>query len=271
MTFELSAPYAPVSNALDILKQIRERGLPNPVTSQVLERVGIPPGNVPRSIVLLKFLSLIDNDGNLTEKHERLKRARSDEYQNILADIIRESYRDVFDYVDPATDDPDAITDAFRHYEPAAQRSRMVNLFIGLCEEAGIRQPVKRTPPRSTSPRSGTSRTRKTRSQSRNTGDNKSNSSEEHHSNKVENDGTQFETILEELRQLKTEITLLRQDHLDFDTDYALIIALLHQLPPDKRWSKQQRERWLNVFTTNLEYLIDIENINEEDEEFGDD
>ena len=44
------APYAPVHNVLTVIRRLRERGLPDPLTIQELERIGIPAGNAPRTL-----------------------------------------------------------------------------------------------------------------------------------------------------------------------------------------------------------------------------
>jgi hypothetical protein len=61
-----------------------------------------------------------------------------EEYRSILAGLIREAYREVFDVVDPAKDPQERILNVFRRYTPASQRARMVIFFLGLCREAGI-------------------------------------------------------------------------------------------------------------------------------------
>jgi len=74
--------------------------------------------------------------------------ATADEYEPRLEQVIRTAYADAFTVVDPATDSDQAISDAFRFYHPAAQRDKMVTLFMGICEAAGIigadRAPRKR-------------------------------------------------------------------------------------------------------------------------------
>lgn len=226
----LTAPYAPFSNALDTLNQIRERGLPNPVTAQVIERIGIPLGNVPRTIALLKYLGITDDKGHLTEKYERLKRARSEDYQGVLAEIITEGYGDVFDYINPETASVEAIEDAFRHHEPSAQRKRMVTLFIGLCEEAGIRPLGQRVSSKPLSQRASSNDSRKSRPRSNSRG--------------------------------STPATRIAnkpaQEDVGLASDYALLIALFQQLPADKKWTEKQRERWLTLFEANLDYLVEV-------------
>ena len=61
-----------------------------------------------------------------------------EEYMSTLAELIRESYSDVFVSIDPSQDSQVNIVNFFRRYTPASQRSRMVIFFLGMCREAGI-------------------------------------------------------------------------------------------------------------------------------------
>jgi hypothetical protein len=139
------APYAPLGNVLTVIRRLRERGIPVPVTKDTLTVLGIPEGNAPRTLQALKLLGLVAEDGGLSAPAERLRRASTDEYPETLAEVIREAYAPVFAVVDPATDTEVRVSDAFRQFDPATQRGRMVTLFLGLCAEAGI-APVQRTP-----------------------------------------------------------------------------------------------------------------------------
>ncbi|MBA2275802.1 MAG: DUF5343 domain-containing protein [Chloroflexi bacterium] len=86
----------------------------------------------------LRFLGLVDEGGNRLEGFEQLRRANTDEYPGVLAEVVRAAYLPVFTIVDPATDSDTAIADAFRGYEPAAQREKMISIFRGLCVRAGL-------------------------------------------------------------------------------------------------------------------------------------
>ena len=132
------APYAPLGNVLTVIRRLRERGVPVPVTKDALTVLGIPEGNAPRTLQALKLLGLVAEDGGLSPQAERLRRASTEEYPETLAEIIREAYAPVFAVVDPATDTEVRVSDAFRQFDPATQRGRMVTLFLGLCAEAGI-------------------------------------------------------------------------------------------------------------------------------------
>ena len=144
------APYAPTRAAVETITRFRDRGLPAPLTPQVLETIGVAQTMAPRTLQALRFLGLLDDDDNPTELFQRIKRASTDEYKGQLAEVIRSAYIRVFSIVDPAADGDIAIADAFRAFEPSKQRVKMISLFRGLCTEAGI---IEQTRQRSTTRR----------------------------------------------------------------------------------------------------------------------
>jgi hypothetical protein len=123
---------------MTVLHRLRERGLPQPVTRETLTLLGVPDGNAPRTLQALKLLRLVAEDGALEPAAERLRKATTDEYPQLLAEIVQEAYAPVFGLIDPETATEVRISDAFRQYEPQAQRDRMVNLFMALAQEAGL-------------------------------------------------------------------------------------------------------------------------------------
>jgi Family of unknown function (DUF5343) len=157
VTRDRPAPYAPASAILDIVGRYRNRGLPFPVNSEVLARVGIAESLIPRTLQALQTLDLINDIGNPTETLEGIRLAPEAEYKKRLEDWLKGTYADVFSFVDPTTDDETRIRDAFRSYQPVGQQSRMVTLFQGLCTGAGMipekAAPTSRTRASSASPR----------------------------------------------------------------------------------------------------------------------
>ncbi len=141
------APYAPVAHVLRAIEHYREKGAQT-FSKELLGRLGYPDAYATRTIKALKLLDLIDNEGAPTEAFKELKRSTAEEFAPRLEQIVRTAYAEVFEVVDPATDTPQAIDDAFRFYTPEAQRDKMVPLFMGICEAAGIigadRAPRKR-------------------------------------------------------------------------------------------------------------------------------
>lgn len=141
VTLDKPGPYASPQSIIEIYERHRNRGLPNPVTAEVLGRAGIPDSLIPRTIQALQSLDLIDEGGNLTEMFESIRKAPEAEYQNRLQAWLNSAYADVLSYVDPANDDETKIRDAFRDYRPTGQQARMVTLFTRLYAAAGVRSP----------------------------------------------------------------------------------------------------------------------------------
>jgi len=77
-------------------------------------------------------------EGHRTQTFDRLGRVSTSEYAEVFGEIIKEAYSDVFTIIDPAEATDIEINDAFRYYQPQAQRGRMITLFRGLCQEVGL-------------------------------------------------------------------------------------------------------------------------------------
>lgn len=147
------APYAPTSAVLGVINAYRDRPVPTPIDTGVIEKIGVQASLARRTLQALKLLDLLDAEGNPTVAMQDLRKAGAEEYRARLADVIRTAYAEVFTYRDPSTDDPDKVADAFRQFTPVGMRDRMVRLFFGLCAEAGIideAPEVKNAPPGST-------------------------------------------------------------------------------------------------------------------------
>ncbi len=133
------APYAPAQTVIDVIVGYRERGFSTPFTPEVLIRAGVAETLVPRTLMSLKLLDLIDEGGHPTEQFESLRRARGEEeYKARLQEWLRAVYADVLQYTNPEVDPPERVSEAFRGYTPSGQRSRMVTLMLRLFALAGL-------------------------------------------------------------------------------------------------------------------------------------
>jgi hypothetical protein len=228
MTWEDSnfMPYAPVEPVMRVIRRFRERSLPDAITRKTLPTLGIAEGNADRVEKALLFLGLIDEGGHRTQSFERLGKASTDEYPEVLAEVVRAAYAAILTIVNPGQDTDIAINDAFRPYEPSGQRARMVSLFIGLCKEALIIEggPLKRQPKAKQtggSPKIGVRP-------------------------KLEQPG--------DVPQPRRE-----QDDQVAGIDLRLLSALFQQLPKEGRWTKARREKWLQAVTATVDLLIEAE------------
>ncbi len=71
-------PYAPYGNVITVIRQMRERGIKEPVTMQVVTTIGVPEGNASRTAQALRFLDLIDEEGYHTPNFRFLGNAPND-------------------------------------------------------------------------------------------------------------------------------------------------------------------------------------------------
>jgi len=220
------SPYAPVSAVLDVIKRYRERGMPDPITDEILTQVGIPTTMAGLTLRALLFLGLIDEGGNHTESFDLVRRALTEEYPKVLGEIIRKAYLPIFTIVDPAQDSDTAIVDAFRRYDPANQRQKMVRLFIGLCQEAKI---IARTTKRLNIP-------------------NKSESSKQKRTEK--NNFSEKED-----NQDSGELVIKKNDK---GVDYRLISAVIQHLPQEGEWTPEERKRWIEAMTASVDLIVRI-------------
>jgi hypothetical protein len=219
----LKGPYAPPAAVFAVLHRMRERGLPEQVDYNTLGAVGVAEGNQSRTLVALKFLGLVSENDRRTELFDRLGRATSEEYPQLLDEVLRAAYAPVFTLVDPARDDEGRIFDAFRRYEPGAQRSRMVTLFMALCREAGI-VPASATQQRSTATRRREPQPRRVAPQA----------SRRNESAKPP--------------PLDPEAVV----------DLRPIHQMVDALPPEGWWTEERRRRWFRALEGSVDYAIDV-------------
>ena len=227
------APYASSKAVLLVIKRLRDAGLPEPLTLEGLERVGVSSTMTSPVLRALRFLGLVDEGGDRLPGFERLRRAASPDYQSALAEVIRESYIKVFQIADPARDSYEQVHDAFRGFDPANQRPKMVRLFLGLCEEAGIVPPQ---PQRQRVPKKNPSGGRPASPQA-----------------PPPPQTAQIPQLPPPLRS----------------TRYQVIDGIVAQLPANGTWSKPRRDRWLAAMTSAVDLLIETGDGEASEEEGG--
>lgn len=221
VTRDKPAPYAPASAILELIKRHRDRGLPSPVTGEVLGRAGISQSLISRTLQALQTLDLIDENGAPTPVFEGIRLAPESECKQRLEEWLRLAYADAFAFVDPSQDDEIRIRDAFRHYQPNAQQNRMVTLFQGLCGAAGL-MPDKPASTRAPRPRQAQPRAAS-------------------HQPIRPTAGANSSTVKKNGHSLPPALS-----------------GLMESLPVSDGWTTAERQRFLATFQAVLDYCIPI-------------
>lgn len=225
------APYAPAKAVLGVIDRFRATGLPDPLTTGALERVGVSSSMTARTLQALRFLGLIDEGGNGLESFELLRRASTEDFPANLAQIVHAAYLPVFTIVNPATDSEVAVADAFRGYEPAAQREKMLALFRGLCAKAEIMQPSARA--KGGAPKKAV--------------------------------GGAIPSKPKPVQPKKpvdppqAAGTPHQDEPPSAGVDIRPLTAILQQLPREAHWSRAHRDRWIAALTGALDLVVGVE------------
>jgi hypothetical protein len=133
-----SPPYGPPANVLAIIEKWRDHSIPEQITTEWMEKIGLSPNLAPLNIRALRFLGLVDDGGFPTDVARRLRTAATSEYHAVLSEIVEDAYQPILSILNPKEASRTQVDDAFRHVKPEAQRARMVAFFLGMCRAAGM-------------------------------------------------------------------------------------------------------------------------------------
>lgn len=139
---KLKAPYASIKPFSGILSKIREYQLKK-ISTDTLIKWGYKQFDASSSVSALKFLNLIDDEDNTTADYSSI---RSDaKYKQELKRIVEQAYNRLFDLYagDISSKTRKDIEDSIildEAYPDTAKQTagKAANLFIWLCNEAGI-------------------------------------------------------------------------------------------------------------------------------------
>jgi hypothetical protein len=136
-----TAPYAPASSVLDVIMARRADPTLTYFDNQMLEALGIRESLVPRTAQALRLLDLLTDDGFVTSTFDRVVSAPPGELPSALEKLVRRAYKPIFEDLDPTVATASALEEAFAHFQPPGQRSRMVSMFQGLMRAANMTGP----------------------------------------------------------------------------------------------------------------------------------
>lgn len=134
------APYAPPATVLKVLRGMRGRELPEALDAAYIGRFDISRALALRVIQALRFLGFVDESRAPTHLLLNAVRGSDHQYRRALADSLRSAYPEIFQGRQVVGESD--LAAAFATFIPVSQRYRMVLLFLGLCQEAGI--PIQR-------------------------------------------------------------------------------------------------------------------------------
>ena len=134
-------PQSSVKSVEEFLALLENRKVPK-VDKNFLQKQGIARGNENKLISGLKFIGLIDKDGNSTEKMDQLSVVGEKRKENLAA-IVRTAYSLIFEEIslDLKKIDPDTLINAFKKdYKMGSidTATRGVKIFVFLAQKAGI-------------------------------------------------------------------------------------------------------------------------------------
>jgi hypothetical protein len=225
------APYTSPGNILLILGRIKKGWVPNQIDRGEMIRAGITDGNANRTIAALEYFGLLNEDGKTTDTWKAIATSTSNDYPKVLEGILKNAYPTIFElHPNPAEATDIEIADAFKKSEPYAQQGRMVSLFRGLCQEAGLIPGEPLTRERKTS--------QKPASQKNNSKD-----------ASIQQQETEIQKYKTPAPPEKMSSSLVWYNNLG---------TLMSRLPDPENahWSLDEKERWLHALQAMLDLLI---------------
>jgi hypothetical protein len=231
-----TAPYAPPGTVIEMLKRHRDRGIPGPWTPDVLERAGVSETLSQRTLQAFKLVELLDSEGNPTPEFEAVNRLPDAEYKERLGEMLCGVYGEVITFADPATDSIERVRDAFRPFNPRGQQDRMVTLFLGLLDYAGIDVSVAMAGKRANTVAAGAQRVQRMINGERNA-----------KATPAKTKNTRTQTRPDEPTALAVGLP-------------PGLVGLLHQIPRDgDAWTTSRRDAFMQAFTAVLDFTIPVD------------
>jgi hypothetical protein len=143
-------PYANVISAVQpVIEKLRKK-FPDTIDASYLKKIEIAPNNESYIINTLKFIGVLNNDGNRNENNYKVFLADDDGFKEGFAQIIEEAYKQLFDiHGDDAWNiDRSKIVSLIRNEDKSSDLigRRQADTFIRLAEISGKRKPTNGEP-----------------------------------------------------------------------------------------------------------------------------
>lgn len=141
-TKNLMPPYGSINRLRYIFDLFSTHNFPQIVPSMLRDR-GFSGSDAFQTLAALKFLGIIDKDGNRTERMTKLQLKGNERTQGIL-EIVKDSYKKLFDTVaEPYKLNKDDLYNDFISVYGLSGRLASTALpnFLWLCKEAGLDVP----------------------------------------------------------------------------------------------------------------------------------
>jgi hypothetical protein len=140
------AGYASITIIRRVLALHKEGTLPLPVTNKNLSLLALPGLKSATLPQTLYELGMIDAYGSPTATFDQLAHLYQDDpkaFQQLLRDLVQQIYADVFAQLGQNLQglSLSQYMKAFANYGPVTAQDKMVYLFKGLCQEAGLLAP----------------------------------------------------------------------------------------------------------------------------------
>lgn len=141
---KLMPPYGPVTRMKYIIDLLSNHTFPK-ISSSDLKSRGFSGSDAAKTVLGLKFLGIIDKEGNKTELMAKLQLV-GDQHKSIMEDMVRTAYKLLFEQVNEPNklQRDDLINDFMQIYHCSKfQAEPAVPNFLWLCNESGLETAVQ--------------------------------------------------------------------------------------------------------------------------------
>lgn len=108
---------------------------PSPINTDLFKKLGMAKGKEGLAVHALKFIGIIDEEGNPTDEFDNLKK----DYRNTLKRLVQASYSELFNLIPPKLANQSRLVNFFGTAVDTAEYQ--AKLFVWLCKQSGIELP----------------------------------------------------------------------------------------------------------------------------------